>query len=102
MGEFDSGDHYIYFCGKESLRRSGVAIIVNKNPECSTWMQSQKWQNDLCLFLSKPFNITVIQPFVANSNTEDAEVGTVLWLPTRSSRILIKDVLFIIKEYNAN
>ena len=42
MGEFNSGDHYIYYCGQESVRRIGVAIIVNKSPKCSTWMQSQK------------------------------------------------------------
>ena len=42
MGEFNSDDHYIYYCGQESLRRNGVAIIVNKSPKCSTWMQSQK------------------------------------------------------------
>ena len=42
MGEFDSDDHYIYFCGQESLRRNGVAITVNKSPKSSTWMQSQK------------------------------------------------------------
>ena len=42
MGEFNSDDHYIYYCGQESLRRSGVAIIVNKSLKCSTWMQSQK------------------------------------------------------------
>ena len=52
MGEFNSYDHYVYYCGqeslrrkkkkKESLRRNGVAIIVNKSPKCSTWMQSQK------------------------------------------------------------
>ena len=47
MGEFNSDDHYIYYCGQESLRRNGVAIIVNKSPKCSTWMQSQKQQNDL-------------------------------------------------------
>ena len=51
MGEFNSDDHYIYYCGQESLRRNGVAIIVNKSPKCSTWMQSQKLQNDL--FMSK-------------------------------------------------
>ena len=50
MGGFNSDDHYIYYCGQESLRRNGVAIIVNKSPKCSTWMQSQKLQNDLCLF----------------------------------------------------
>ena len=42
MGEFNSVDHYIYYCGQESLRRNGVAIIVNKSLKCSTWMQSQK------------------------------------------------------------
>ena len=42
MGEFNSEDHYIYYCGQESLRRYGVAIIVNKSPKCSTLMQSQK------------------------------------------------------------
>ena len=50
MGEFNSDEHYIYYCEQESLRRNGVAIIVNKSPKCSTWMQSQKRQNDLCLF----------------------------------------------------
>ena len=51
MGEFNSEDHYIYYCGQESLRRNGVAIMVNKKSlKCSTWMQSQKQQNDLCLF----------------------------------------------------
>ena len=40
MGECNSEDHYIYYCGQESLRRNGVAIIVNKSLKCSTWMQS--------------------------------------------------------------
>ena len=51
MVKFNSDDHYIYYSGKESLRRDGIAIIVNKSPKCSTWMQSQKQQNDL--FVSK-------------------------------------------------
>ena len=38
MGEFTSDDHYIYYCGQKSLKRNGVAIIVNKSPKCSTWM----------------------------------------------------------------
>ena len=42
MGEFNSDDHYIYYCGQEPLRRNGVALIVNKSTKCSTWMQSQK------------------------------------------------------------
>ena len=50
MGEFNSDDHYIYYYGQESLRRNGVAIIVNKSPKYSTWMQSQKQQNDLSSF----------------------------------------------------
>ena len=50
MGEFNSDDHYIYYCGQESLRRNGVAIIVNKSPKYSSWTQSQKRQNDLCSF----------------------------------------------------
>ena len=50
MGEFNSDDHYIYYCGQESLRRKGVAITVSKSLKCSAWMQSQKRQNDLCSF----------------------------------------------------
>ena len=42
VGEFNSDDHYIYYCGHESLRRNGVAIMVNKSLKCSTWMHSQK------------------------------------------------------------
>ena len=51
MGEFNSGDHYIYYCGQESLRRNEVALIVNRSPKCSTWVESQKRQNDLCSFI---------------------------------------------------
>ena len=50
MGEFNSDDHYVYYCRQESLRRNGAAIMVNKSVKCSTWMQSQKRQNDLCSF----------------------------------------------------
>ena len=50
MGEFNSDDHYIYYCVQKSLRRNGVAIMVNKSLKCSTWMHSQKRQNDLCSF----------------------------------------------------
>ena len=50
VGDFNSDDHYIYYRGQESLRRNGVAIMVNKSLKCSTWMQSQKRQNDLCSF----------------------------------------------------
>ena len=50
MDEFNSDDHYIYYCWQEALRRNGVAIMVNKSLKCSTWMQSQKRQNDFCSF----------------------------------------------------
>ena len=52
MCEFNSDDHLINYCGQESLRRNGVAIIVNKSLKCSTWMQSQK-MTELSLFISK-------------------------------------------------
>ena len=68
MGKFNSDDHYIYYCGQESLRRNGVANIVNKSPKCSTCVQPQKWQNDL-----RSFNITVIQIY-APTNAEEAEI----------------------------
>ena len=69
MGEFNSHDHYIYYCGQESLRRNGVAIIVNKSPKCSTWMQSQKRR-----MISVCFNISVNQVYALTSNAEEAEV----------------------------
>ena len=71
LGKFNSDDHYIYYCGQESLRRNGVAITVNKSPKCSTWMQPQKQQIDLSLF---PFNITIIQVYALTSIAEEAEV----------------------------
>ena len=51
LSKFNSGEHYIYYCGQESLRRNGVATIVNKSLKCNTWVQSLKGQNDL--FISK-------------------------------------------------
>ena len=50
MGEFNSDDHYVYYCGQESLRRNGVVLIVNQGLKCSSWVQCQKRQNDLGLF----------------------------------------------------
>ena len=49
MGEFNSDDHYIYYCGQEPLRRNGVALIVSKSLKCSTWMQSQT-DRIICVF----------------------------------------------------
>jgi len=71
MDKLNSDDHYIYFCGRESLRRNGIALIVNKSLKYSTWVQSQKWQKDLCSFWG---NIIVIQVYAPTSNAEEAEV----------------------------
>ena len=74
MGEFNSDDHYIYYCGQESIRRNGVAIIINSSPKCNTWMQSQNNRMIPVHFQGKPFNITVIQVYTLTSNAEEAEV----------------------------
>ena len=74
MGEFNSDGHYIYYCGQESLRKNGISHHSQQNSlKCSTWIQSQKRQNNLCHFQGKPFNITVIQ-YAPKSNAEEAEV----------------------------
>ena len=99
MGEFNSDDHYIYYCGQESLRRNGVATTVNKSPKCSTWMQSQKRQMISVRFQGKPFNITVIQVYVPTSNTEEVEVEQFYEdLQDLLELTPKKDVLFIIGE----
>ena len=74
MGKFNSDNHYIYYCGQESLRRNGVAIIVNKSPKCSTWMQSQKQQNDLCSFPRQTIQYHSNPSLALTSNAEEAKV----------------------------
>ena len=74
MGKFNSDDHYIYYCGQESLRRSGVALIVNKRVQNAVLGCDLK--NDKMIsvcFQAKPFNITVIQVYPPTSNAEEAE-----------------------------
>jgi len=75
MGEFNSDDHYIYYCGQESLRRNGVALIVNKKVRNTVLGCNLK--NDRMIsvcFQGKPFNITVIQVYAPTTNAEEAEV----------------------------
>ena len=75
MGEFNSDDHYIYYCGQESLRRNGVANIVNKRVQNAVLGYNLK--NDRMIsvcFQGKPFNITVIQVYALTGNNEEAEV----------------------------
>ena len=74
-GEFNSDDHYIHYCGQESLRRNGVAIMVNKRARNAVLGCNLK--NDRMIsahFQGKPFNITVIQVYAPTSNAEEAEV----------------------------
>ena len=102
MGEFNSDDHYIYYCGQESLRRNGAALIVNRRvqnavPGCNL-------KNDSMIsvrFQGKPFNITIIQVYAPTSNAEEAEAERfyedlqyLLELTTN------KDVLFILSDWN--
>ena len=75
MGEFNSDDHYIYYCRQETLRRNGVAIMVNKRVRNAVLGCNLK--NDRMIsvcFQGKPFNITVIQAYAPTSNAEEAEV----------------------------
>ena len=86
MGEFNSDDHYIYYCGQESLRRNGVAITVNTSLNCSTWMHLKNDRMISVCFQGKPFNITVFQVYAPTSNVEEAEAETpILWPPHTKS-----------------
>ena len=75
MGEFNSDDHYIFYCGQESLRRNGVAIMVNKRVWNAELGCNLKNDRTISVRLQgKPFNITVIQVYAPTSNVEEAEV----------------------------
>ena len=74
MGEFNSDDHYIYYCGQESLRKNGVAIIVNKRVQNTLLGRSLKNGRMISVhFQGKPFNITVIQVYALTSKAEEVE-----------------------------
>ena len=101
MGEFNSDDHYIYYCGQESLRRHEVAIMVNKRVRNAVLGCNLK--NDRMISVcvqGKPFNMMVIQVYAPTSNAEEAEqfyedLKDLLELTPK------KDVLFIIGDWNA-
>ena len=100
MGEFNSDDHYIYYCGQESLRRNGVAITVKKRVQNAVLGCNLK--NDRMIsvcFQGKAFNIMVIQAYAPTSNVEEAEVE---WFYEDLQDLLEltpkKDVLFIIGD----
>ena len=103
MGEFNTDDHNIYYYGQESLRRNGLAIMVNKRVQNAVLGCNLK--NDRMIsvpFQGKPLSITIIQAYAPTSNAEEAEVERfdedlqdLLELPPQ------KDVLFIIGDWNA-
>ena len=103
MGKFNSGDHYIFYCGQESLRRNGLAIIVNKKVQNTVLGCNLK--NDRMIsvrFQGKPFSIMVIQAYAPTSNAEEAEVE---WFYEDLQDLLEltpkNDVLLIIGDWNA-
>ena len=102
MGEFNSDDHYIYYCGQESLRKIGIAIIVSKRVQIAVLGCSLK--NDRMIsdrFQGKRFSIMVIQVYAPTSNAEEAEVE---WFYDDLQDLLEltppKYVLFIIGAWN--
>ena len=103
MGEFNSDDHCIYYCGQESLRRNGVAIMVNKRVRNALLGCNLKNDRMISVRLQgKPFNIRVIQVYAPTNNTEEAEVE---WFYEDLQDLLEltpkKDVLFILGDWNA-
>ena len=103
MYEFNSDDHYIYYCGQESLRRSGVALIVNKRLQNALFRYNLKNDRMISvLFQGKPFNITIIQAYAPTSNAEEAEVE---WFYEDLQDLLEltpkKDIIFIIGDWKA-
>ena len=102
--EFNSDDHYIYYCEQESLRRNGVAIVVNRRVQNAILGCNLKNDRMICVhFQGKPFNITVIQVYAPTSNAEEVEVE---WFYEDLKDLLEltpknKDVLSIIGNWNA-
>ena len=103
MGKFNSDDHYIYYCGQESLRKNEVALIVNKRVQNA--VLGCKLKNNKMIYVhfqSKPFNIIVIQVHALTYNAEEAEVE---WFYEDLQDLLEltpkRDVLFIIGDWNA-
>ena len=102
MGGFNSDDHFIYYCGQESLRRNGVAIMVNKRVRNAVLGCNLKNDRMISVRLQgKPFNITVIQVSAPTSKAEEAEVERFYEdLQDLLELTPKKDVLFIIGDWN--
>ena len=103
MDEFNSDDHYIYYCGQKSLRRNGVALMVNKRVQNAVLECNLK--NDRIIsvcFQGKPFNMTVIQVYALTSNAEESEVKQFYEdLQDLLELTPPKDILFIKGDWNA-
>ena len=103
MGEFNSDDHYIYYCGQKSLSRNGVAIMVNKRIQNA--VLGCNFKNDRMIsvhFQGKPFNNTVIQAYASTSNDEETEADQFYEdLQDLLELTLKKDCLFIKGDWNA-
>ena len=103
MGEFNSDDHYMYYCGQESLRRNGIAIMVNKRVRNTVLGCNLKNDRRISVpFQGKPFNITVIQVYAPTSNSEEAKVK--LFYEDIQDLLELKspkDVLFIREDWHA-
>ena len=102
MCEFNSDDHYIYYCGQESLRRNGIALIVNQRVQNAVLECSLKNDRMISICLQgKPFNITVIQVYTPVTNAEEARVE---WFYEELQDLLEltpkKDILYIIGDWN--
>ena len=102
MGEFNSDDHYVYYYGQESLRRNGVAIMVNKRIRNAVLGCNLKNDRVISVCLQvKPFNITVIQVYAPTSNTEETEAERFYEdLQDLLELTPQKDVLFTIGDWN--
>ena len=74
MGKFSSDDHYVYYCGQESLRRNGVALIVNKRVQNAILVCNLKNDRMIVCFQGKPFNITVNHVYAPTTNAKEAEI----------------------------
>ena len=104
IDEFNSGDHYIYYCGQEFIRQCGVALIVNKSQKWSIRCTLKNDRMILIFFQGKPFNITVIQVYALLTDAKGAEaywisegIQHLPWLKQAN-----KNVLFIKGDWNAN
>ena len=103
MGEFNSDDHYISYCRQESLRRNGMAIMVNRRVRNAVLGCNLKNEKMISVpFQCKLFNIMVIQAYALTSNTEEAEVERFCEdLQDLLELTPKKDVLFIIGDWNS-